>query len=77
MLNLFGGSDQGALRRIEAKLDLILAHLGLEFRPLSEEVRRAAEAGEKITAIKLYRQATGAGLAEAKQAVEECLRQRG
>jgi ribosomal protein L7/L12 len=35
-----------------------------------ERIRAVAVAGEKIAAIKLYRVATGAGLAEAKQAVE-------
>ena len=33
-------------------------------------IRSALAAGEKIEAIKLYRELTGAGLAEAKQAVE-------
>jgi ribosomal protein L7/L12 len=35
-----------------------------------ERIRAVAVAGQKIEAIKLYRAATGAGLAEAKQAVE-------
>jgi ribosomal protein L7/L12 len=35
-----------------------------------ERIRSAALAGNKIEAIKLYRAATGTGLAEAKQAVE-------
>jgi ribosomal protein L7/L12 len=43
-------------------------------RPLSgdelAQVRAALAGGKKIDAIKLYREATGAGLAEAKQAVE-------
>jgi ribosomal protein L7/L12 len=37
---------------------------------LHDEVKRLAAAGEKIRAIRLYRDLTGAGLAEAKQAVE-------
>jgi ribosomal protein L7/L12 len=36
-----------------------------------EAIRQAALTGHKIEAIKLYREATGAGLAEAKRAVEE------
>jgi ribosomal protein L7/L12 len=35
-----------------------------------ERIRAVAVVGQKIEAIKLYRAATGAGLAEAKQAVE-------
>ena len=35
-----------------------------------EEVRRLAAAGNLINAIKLYRERTGCGLAEAKDAVE-------
>ena len=37
---------------------------------LEEEVRRLAAAGNLIHAIKLYRERTGCGLAEAKDAVE-------
>jgi ribosomal protein L7/L12 len=37
---------------------------------LAAEVRALLTAGRKIEAIKLYRERTGAGLAEAKQAVE-------
>ncbi|MCP4897255.1 MAG: hypothetical protein GY906_09825 [bacterium] len=43
-------------------------------RPLSDEARREIEqllgAGRKIEAIKVYREDTGIGLAEAKGAVE-------
>ena len=35
-----------------------------------DRIRAELAAGHKIAAIKLYREATGAGLAEAKQAVE-------
>jgi len=37
---------------------------------LDEQLRDLLARGEKIEAIKLYREATGAGLAEAKQYVE-------
>ena len=39
--------------------------------PTDEDVKRLAEAGEKITAIKLYRQIHRGGLKEAKEAVEK------
>jgi len=39
--------------------------------PTDEDVRRLAQAGEKIAAIKLYRQIHHGGLKEAKEAVEK------
>ncbi len=65
------------LRRVEAKLDLILAQLGVQYHGpdspagLSDEVRQLAnDPSQKIQAIKLHREQTGASLLEAKQAVE-------
>ncbi|AXK86236.1 hypothetical protein SAMN05421776_102623 [Nocardia farcinica] len=63
------------LARVERKLDLILAHLGLE-DPRSvqglAEVDALVRAGKKIEAVKKYRQVDpGAGLGEAVAAVEE------
>ena len=62
------------LRRVEDKLDRILEHLGLQ-KPAEEEdwmseVRSLLADNLKIAAIKLYRERTGTGLAEAKRAVE-------
>jgi len=37
---------------------------------LLDDIKAEIAAGNKITAIKLYRDATGAGLAEAKEAIE-------
>lgn len=79
LLDFFGNDprqaiDGGILIRVEKKLDLILNHLGLEFEPLTDEVRRAADDGNKILAIKLYRQETGLGLAQAKKDVEDYMR---
>lgn len=39
--------------------------------PTLDHVRRLAEAGEKIQAIKLYRELHNVGLKEAKEAVEK------
>ncbi|MYS42987.1 hypothetical protein GTY23_17435 [Streptomyces sp. SID5998] len=59
------------LARIEHKLDLILDHLGLrEEDPRLDEVAVLARAGRTIEAIKTYREITGAGLKEAKDAVD-------
>ncbi len=68
------------LSRVDAKLDLLLKHANLEFDPfqnLPREVANALQRGEKIEAIKHYREATGVGLKEAKDFVEEIQRREG
>ena len=53
------------LTRLEAKVDLLLKQAGLTYEPLANLAPNIVEAikkGEKITAIKLYRDATGAGI---------------
>lgn len=69
-----------ALWRIDAKIDLLLKHAGIEYDPyknLPEGVVSALRLGQKISAIKSYREATGVGLKEAKDFVEEIQRQTG
>lgn len=71
-------TDAARLSRVEAKLDLILQHLGIApadavAERLSAEVRTLADGGDKIKAIKAYRDQTGAGLKDAKEAVEAYL----
>jgi hypothetical protein len=65
------------LERVEHKLDLILTHLGLDYTPPPKAPWQelAADPSRKIAAIKAYREQHGAGLAEAKRAVEEYMRQ--
>ena len=70
-------ADTARLRRLEAKLDLVLKHLGLEYHDpalpggLSEEVKALADdPTRKIAAIKLLREQTGLSLHEAKNAIE-------
>ena len=61
------------LSRLEAKIDLLLAHAGIAFDPykgVAPEIADAVRAGRKIEAIKLHRNATGVGLREAKEYVE-------
>ena len=63
-----------ALSRLEAKLDALLKHQGVRFDPYADvppPVLDALRGGRKIDAIKAYRAATGAGLKEAKEFVEE------
>ena len=74
-MGLFTSSSNAALEvrlaRVERKLDLLLQNLGIEVPADGmDHIRELAAGGRKIDAIKLYRQATGAGLAEAKAAVE-------
>jgi hypothetical protein len=66
------------LARIERQLALIMERLDIEEpeSPMSEVVTEL-EQGKKIQAIKIYREQTGAGLAEAKAAVEVIARERG
>lgn len=70
-----------ALSRIESKLDLLLKDAAVPyedpFADLLPPVVEAIRAGDKIEAIKRYRQATGAGLKESKEFVEELQRRAG
>ena len=76
LFSFIGSSESSApnddrLRIIEKKLDMILQHLGLGYAEEElEEVRRLLQDGQKIEAIKLFREITGVGLKEAKDAVE-------
>ncbi|MBB5894639.1 ribosomal protein L7/L12 [Kutzneria kofuensis] len=75
-----GGSTkqlERRLDRLERKLDVLMQHLdvpqpGLAGPDLAvdQDVVALARAGRKIEAIKRYRELTGVGLKEAKDAVE-------
>jgi Ribosomal protein L7/L12 C-terminal domain len=68
------------LSRMEAKLDLLLKQANIKFDPYASvplDIVQALRAGRKIEAIKLYRQASGVGLKEAKDYVEEVERRAG
>ncbi|MFG1609056.1 ribosomal protein L7/L12 [Actinoplanes sp. NPDC049265] len=76
------GQDRRAtalrLAAIERKLDLIMKHHGIvEPRAEEPDVLQHLMRGQKIQAIKVYRERTGVGLAEAKDAVERIARERG
>jgi hypothetical protein len=75
-MGLFGPDHSvlARLDRVERQLKLILKHFNIdEADDGLGEVRRLAAAGDKIAAIKLHRQLTGAGLAESKAFVESGL----
>jgi ribosomal protein L7/L12 len=70
--------DQTRLASVERKLQLVMDHLGIvEPEVDMPDVVRALEQGNKIEAIKAYRKATGATLADAKAAVDVMAVQRG
>ncbi len=74
----FSYGDHKRIRRVEEQLDFIVNHLGLKGVPASAAMwKEAADAGDKIAAIKAYREETGAGLKEAKEAVEAYIGTRG
>ncbi|GAB2594572.1 hypothetical protein Aab01nite_83090 [Paractinoplanes abujensis] len=71
--------ESARLAAIERKLDTIMTHLGIEEPAATQdsEVLAHLMQGQKIQAIKVYRERTGTGLAEAKDAVERMARERG
>ncbi len=65
------------LSRLDAKVDALLRHAGVDFDPFRDvpaDVREALERGETIAAIKRFRQTTGASLEDAKAFVDEVRR---
>lgn len=78
----FRPEDQARLRRLEAKFDLLLRHLGLDYEQtvalgMSEQVKALADGGEKLNAIKVHREQTGLGLKEAKDEVDAYVLRKG
>ena len=73
-LQLLGMKKQvSRLVHVHAKLDLLLGQAGIKFDPFATMPREVADAlrrCDKIEAIRLYRESTGVGLAEAKEIVE-------
>ena len=61
-----------SMGRLERKIDALLKHSGIDLTAAAmREAQALVKAGRKIEAIKLYRELTGVGLAEAKDAVEK------
>lgn len=60
-----------AVSRIEGRMNVLLKHSGIDVNAFAiEQAADLARAGKKIEAIKVLREFTGCGLAEAKQKVE-------
>ena len=59
------------VNRVERKIDALLKHSGMDLAQVAlQEAQTLMKAGRKIEAIRVYRELTGASLAEAKAAVE-------
>ena len=67
----------GRLAALERKVDAIAEHLGVRVpEPHHPEVLSLLDRGEHVKAIRAYREATGADLLTAKNAVDEIARRR-
>jgi ribosomal protein L7/L12 len=65
------GRLKDQLAALERKLDLLLRYSGIDVTVQADkEAAELLRAGKKIEAIRIYRELTGAGLAEAKAHVE-------
>lgn len=69
------------INELEDRLKYLYRHLGMAYdsdptaSPINNpQIQEALRRGNKIEAIKLYRELTGVGLAEAKQAIEQAER---
>ena len=63
------------MRALDQRIRLVMDHLGVEPAPnLPPAVVEHLAQGRKLQAIKAHREATGVGLKEAKQAVEDYAR---
>ena len=64
------------VRELEEKLQFLYDRLNMNYvdpgsdSTLSPQIQEALRRGNKIEAIKIYRELTGTGLAEAKQAID-------
>jgi ribosomal protein L7/L12 len=67
------------INELEEKLQIVYRRLNMDYAnpdpassdpALSPQIRDALRRGNKIEAIKIYRELTGVGLAEAKQAID-------
>ena len=67
------------LSRLDAKIDALMTQAGItfdEFQGCPPGVQEAIDSNRTVLAIKRYREATGAGLKEAKEFIDEVRRRR-
>lgn len=71
---------QSRVRELEDKLEFLYRRLNIDYMGpnsdpvLAPQIQDALRRGNKIEAIKIYRELTGVGLAEAKDAIERAER---
>ena len=70
-LNRGTATQETRLLILERKINLILNHLGIKDDIQKGSVQELILRGQKIQAIKLYREISGLGLKEAKEAVDQ------
>ncbi len=61
------------IRFLEVKVDALIKHNGIEFDDntlVPVEVHKAVKAGQRLKAIRLYRNITGAGLIDASEVID-------
>ena len=67
------------INELEDRLKILYRHLNLEYSDsasdplLSPQIQAAIRSGNKIEAIKIYRELTGLGLAEAKAVIDKVM----
>lgn len=67
------------VNELEDRLKILYRHLNLEYSDsaadplLSPQIQAAIRSGNKIEAIKIYREMTGLGLAEAKAVIDSVM----
>jgi hypothetical protein len=69
---VISSNSKSSTKLLENKVDAIIEHLGVDFKPYKntpKEVILALENGERIKAIKLYRQFSGVGLKESSEVI--------
>jgi ribosomal protein L7/L12 len=69
---VISSNSNSSTKLLENKVDAIIEHLGVEFKPYKDtpvEVMFALKNGDRIKAIKLYRQFSGVGLKEASDII--------
>jgi ribosomal protein L7/L12 len=68
------------INELEDRLNFLYRRLNIEYADpnsnpsLSPQIQEALRRGNKIEAIKIYRELTGVGLAQAKQAIDQAER---
>jgi len=77
----FRMTESMRLRRVEKKLDLILEDANIDFANVEADIMLTQEERDladtmKISAIKLYKERTGANLEDAKWVIDNYLREK-